>query len=831
MSPSYRRVRSFELAVDDRLKDGPWGLYLYREVGYDNLGDVHHQLGASEERLAAGVASHRETALANDSLAVENSDDSYAEEAKAGSVESLRETARELGATGVPVLFIPGNAGSFRQVRSLASSSARLYRERATLARGDNNDDSGATTSTTNTTQARDEVASHSQGGAAPLDWFALDFNDDLSAFHGQTLLDQAAYAAQAIDHILDGLYAAGGAGATPRTSITLVAHSMGAIVAREALAILARKHGARATGRVATLISIAGPHGCPPVTVDSTVDQVYERINERWRAHYFPFAAAAAASRDLSSSSSVGKRTTEAPELKELVTISLAGGETDGMISSECASLASLAPRTRARTIYSSAVPGVRSSADHLALTWCNQIVRAISGALLDMVKANTVQGVIPSPSVRLAILERALTGALDRKDAALKLDDKHSRRFAQLAAGSPGPATISRTGSLSLQGPLSAGVDVHEIPLGEARLAAVLRNETDNTHERLTLLTSSRVCHGASRSCTLELYACGRAKAKLEVASSGSNAQRMRAEEEARRAQRACIPLAPMLVDALPASKHDAPSSKRPTPTADDNNEALSILDVELSRTLGKDLADAEALVVVRKAPRSSRAQKADDFLLAELAPPRPTHVVQASLFRLLWKAYEVSVRTPQGLVVEIALPQLRSSAVVLRARVQGSPCIHCTSPILALTVAIVLIETGAVAEARFAPLLRHFSEAGIVESQAFPNAREGLLRTFSAGPYTPRPRTDEGFSYEASGTQLQLFLDGLTCGASGDSLAKVYISVDVWASLGTLLLRYRMAAVSIPFALVMIVYSWQLAVYDSGSECALLFYAGSS
>lgn len=29
---------------------------------------------------------------------------------------------------GVPVLFAPGNAGSFRQIRSIASSAARQYR-------------------------------------------------------------------------------------------------------------------------------------------------------------------------------------------------------------------------------------------------------------------------------------------------------------------------------------------------------------------------------------------------------------------------------------------------------------------------------------------------------------------------------------------------------------------------------------------------------------------------------------------------------------------------------------------------------------------------------
>jgi glycosylphosphatidylinositol deacylase len=83
----------------------------------------------------------------------------------------------EFTVKGVPVLFIPGNAGSYKQVRSLAAEAAYHYH---------------------NSVQY--------EAGAAvkrPLDFFSVDFNEDITAFHGQTLLDQAEYLNDAITYIL----------------------------------------------------------------------------------------------------------------------------------------------------------------------------------------------------------------------------------------------------------------------------------------------------------------------------------------------------------------------------------------------------------------------------------------------------------------------------------------------------------------------------------------------------------------------------------------------------------------------------------------------------
>ena len=67
--------------------------------------------------------------------------------------------------SGTPALFIPGNGGSFRQVRSLASESARYH-------------------------------GGQGQGEGHHLDWFSLDVRGELSAFHSAVFSRQTTSAA-----------------------------------------------------------------------------------------------------------------------------------------------------------------------------------------------------------------------------------------------------------------------------------------------------------------------------------------------------------------------------------------------------------------------------------------------------------------------------------------------------------------------------------------------------------------------------------------------------------------------------------------------------------
>ena len=76
------------------------------------------------------------------------------------------------------MLFIPGNAGSYKQVRPIAAEAAYHFHD----------------------------ILQHDQAalaaGKRPLDFFSVDFNEDITAFHGQTLLDQPEYLKDAISYI-----------------------------------------------------------------------------------------------------------------------------------------------------------------------------------------------------------------------------------------------------------------------------------------------------------------------------------------------------------------------------------------------------------------------------------------------------------------------------------------------------------------------------------------------------------------------------------------------------------------------------------------------------
>ncbi|GAA5980826.1 hypothetical protein JCM21900_003767, partial [Sporobolomyces salmonicolor] len=212
------------------------------------------------------------------------------------------------------------------------------------------------------------------------LDFFTIDFNDDFSAFHGQTLLDQAEYTADCIRYIL-GLYA-NRRGKPDPTSVIVVAHSMGGIVARAAF--LSAQYQSRS---ISTLITFATPHLVPPITVDPGVNHVYAAVNSYWREAY-----------SLSSSTSpllplTHPRSPAHEELRDLILVSISGGLSDDMIASESASLSSLVPADDSNgfAVSTTAIPGVQTPIDHLAILWCHQLMQTVAEALLAVVDART--------------------------------------------------------------------------------------------------------------------------------------------------------------------------------------------------------------------------------------------------------------------------------------------------------------------------------------------------------------------------------------------------------------------------------------------------------
>ncbi|KAJ7693919.1 GPI-inositol-deacylase [Mycena rosella] len=233
-------------------------------------------------------------------------------------------------ADGVPVLFIPGNAGSSRQARSIASSATRQYYD------------------------APYSPASEFRSRALrPLDFFTVEFNEDLSAFHGPTVEAQTAYTARAIDYILS-LY-------PPGQTIIVMGHSMGGIVATSLLP----------APNISAIITMSTPHTLPPARFDARIDTVYDRTR----------AALARAPTPI---------------------LSLCGGAADAMIPSEGCVLPAAGAAFR-RTVFASALEGAWTGVGHQEMVWCHQVRWRVARAALEL-------GGAASPAARGAVLDRWL-------------------------------------------------------------------------------------------------------------------------------------------------------------------------------------------------------------------------------------------------------------------------------------------------------------------------------------------------------------------------------------------------------------------------------------
>ncbi|KAK4702313.1 GPI inositol-deacylase, partial [Phenoliferia sp. Uapishka_3] len=659
MSPSYLHLSGFGREYT-RLGAGPWGLYLYREAGWDD--------------------------------------------------EAFYPDGR-LALSGTPVVFVPGNAGSFRQVRSLASAASRSWWELPGVRR------KGGT--------------SPREGGRS-LDFFTIDYNDDFSAFHGQTLLDQAEYLADSIRFILSLYHQESGSNVPDPTSVIVVAHSMGGIVARAAFL-----HPHFQAQSISTLITFATPHVSPPVSVDRNIDRVYDHINSYWRRSY-----------GLTSSTSSPATTTEHEALQDLVLISIGGGISDVTIASESVSLASLLPLNDSHgfTVFTTAIPGVNTPIDHLAMLWCQQLMQTLAQSILSIVDVRNPKGVLTRED-RVARLSERLLGNLESRP------NKVGNRKVDLAS-------------------LERGEEARKLGVGERLvLKEVQRTErttfllpiplakTYGSARVFSLLTSSSI--GRGKDSAYEAYACSIENQNAETTDT-------------------CTPLFPSHASSLPLSAHSLISPILPAAIEDGSMGYLTI-DVD-------QLAENTAIAVV--------AKPGNAWVVAEFGDrEKRVQVVEKSALQLLLGGVKIEAFPARAaLVSEIWIPALDTSILTLKLSVFRSECQDSTS--------------------LFAPLVRQYSPL-VHETKYFPNVRLASLHTHSFGPYQSSPASP----FASSGTRLQFFLDPTCLKDGANSDIAVEVSVDIWKTIGSLVMRYRMAVVVFPFAIVMLVVERQIREFNTG------------
>ena len=253
----------------------------------------------------------------------------------------------------IPGLFVPGNAGSYRQVRSVASETARRV-------------DARRTSHQTSSSPSVPGDTRESAPGNAPvgIDWFALDFNEELSAFHGGLLRRQTAFTSHALAKILETY--------PPGTPVVIAGHSMGGVVARGALLELG-KEGAYGSPLNATLITLATPHADSPAATAPSAARAHRDINDAW----------------------ISKRHTRVTS--RVAMVSVGGGDADRQVTRVHAKPparwlgaknAKNAKTKNAIHTTAGSIPGASSnvSADHRAIAWCQQVIVPAAETFLDV-------------------------------------------------------------------------------------------------------------------------------------------------------------------------------------------------------------------------------------------------------------------------------------------------------------------------------------------------------------------------------------------------------------------------------------------------------------
>ncbi|NXH10963.1 PGAP1 deacylase, partial [Bucco capensis] len=247
------------------------------------------------------------------------------------------EENKNLLLTGIPVLFLPGNAGSYKQVRSLGSIALR---------------------------KAEDADFKYH------FNFFSVNFNEELVALYGGSLQRQTKFVHECIKVILklyrDGEFAP--------SSVAIVGHSMGGLVARALLTLKNFK-----PELINLLITQATPHMAPVMPLDKYLTDFYRAVNSHWIL--------------------------KAQAVRNLTTLSVAGGFRDYQVRSGLAFLPRLSQHDSALSVVSSAVPRAWASTDHLSIVWCKELILATIRALFDLIDENTRQ-ITEDPKKRMSVL-----------------------------------------------------------------------------------------------------------------------------------------------------------------------------------------------------------------------------------------------------------------------------------------------------------------------------------------------------------------------------------------------------------------------------------------
>ncbi|KAG9257548.1 PGAP1-like protein-domain-containing protein [Emericellopsis atlantica] len=504
---------------------------------------------------------------------------------------------------GAPVLFIPGNAGSYKQVRPIAAEAANYFKQYVVT----------------------DGLSI--DAGVRNLDFFTVDFNEDITAFHGQTLWDQAEYLNEAVRYILalysDPQRVVRDAHQPEPSSVIILGHSMGGIVARTMLV-----QPNYQPDSINTIITMSAPHARAPVSFDGQIVQIYDQINGFWRNAF--------------TQKSIGQN-----PLKDVTLLSIAGGNLDTIVPSDYASVDSLVPETHGFTVFTTGIPTVWTSMDHQAILWCDQFRKVVAHSLLDIVDVRRGSQTKPREERMKVFRKRFLTGLESPNTATPQTRE---------------PTTLLRFNDDSTE-VLSPG---HRLVLsklgghtkGKAHVIPVPPQGSPQS-KRFTLLTDQMLNGGTVDE--LDVLLC-----RVSDYMPGSLPMIDLAKGTSRATTLACRPTAGD-VSLLPPSTS---SSRHPfTRDGEAKKDPFSYVQYDI-----ENLVDDQFIAVVDR-----KTSTANNFLIAELSDYSDFHQKhEIDLMQLLRQGIMAVLPANRPMVTEVEIPSMTSSLLAYRLHLKQDACL---------------------------------------------------------------------------------------------------------------------------------------------------------
>lgn len=467
------------------------------------------------------------------------------------------------------------------------------------------------------------DVLQHDQtavnSGKRALDFFSVDFNEDITAFHGQTLIDQAEYLNEAIAYILALYHNPTRSIRDPSLpdpkSVIIVGHSMGGIVARTMLTMSNYQ-----ANTINTIITLSAPHARAPVSFDADIVDTYSNINNYWRDSY--------------------SQPDDQNPLQHVTLVSIAGGGLDTVVPSDYSSLTSLVPESHGFTVFTSTIPHVWTGMDHLAIMWCDQFRKAVVRAIYDVVDVNEPTQTLSREQRIRSFRRRFLTGLEPSVESELPAQEPKML----LTLEDQSTAILPQGERLVLRSLGTSGkTQAHVLPIPL---------EPSSDALQFTLLTDQRLDgHG-----NVEIFFCS-----IHPHQTGQSASlfamNMDLSDDTVGSIRLACKAAASDATVLPASKPESVYSF-------DSAEPFSYLEYAL-----EDLSEFQFVAVIDR-----NHEKTEGWVIGEFSSiAQSTIIVRRSLHRLISQGVHRVLPSSRAMVNKIHIPRMHSSLLAYRLSIK--------------------------------------------------------------------------------------------------------------------------------------------------------------